>query len=74
MPNQSSLLTNMRHYFAVQDAVRAVLVERHPELLEQDRPPIQTQAIRDAWEDCKRHGLNDETMHFMDNALDGAGL
>ena len=35
--------------------------------------PIQDAAIRDAWEQCKQHGLNEETIHFMDNALDGAG-
>jgi hypothetical protein len=35
--------------------------------------PIQAAAIRDAWEQCKQYGLNEETIHFMDNALDGAG-
>jgi hypothetical protein len=39
----------------------------------QDDSPIQPAAIRGAWEQCKQYGLNEETIHFMDNALDGAG-
>ena len=34
---------------------------------------IEAAAIRSAWDDCKKHGLNDETIHFMDNALNAAG-
>lgn len=37
------------------------------------RNGIEAAAIRSAWEDCKQHGLNKETIHFMDNALDAAG-
>lgn len=60
-----------KHPYEIADAILAEITNAGYVIVKTDG--VQAAAIRDAWEDCKRNGVNDETRHFMDNALDAAG-